>query len=147
MLHRRARPHSLSVSYPAFWLSSASSAITFTIVNALTRQRVCETKRITHWPVRASKYPPHNCYPTQISLALSPRVQSTTMANERPNQFGGVSRFGGPSRPGVARPPSSSTVGGSPSQGRAKQLGLGLGKGSGGLGKGKGGGKGLKRHM
>jgi histone H4 len=67
------------------------------------------------------------------------------MVNERPNQFGGTSRFGGPARPGVARAPSSSTMGVSPAQSRAKQLGLGLGKGSSGLGKGRG--KGLKRHM
>ncbi|KAH7395174.1 histone-fold-containing protein [Phaeosphaeria sp. MPI-PUGE-AT-0046c] len=66
------------------------------------------------------------------------------MANERPKQFTGVNRFGGGAiRPGFA--PSSSTVGGTPAQSRAQQLGLGLGRTSGGLGKGKG--KGLKRHM
>ncbi|OAL03879.1 histone-fold-containing protein [Phaeosphaeriaceae sp. SRC1lsM3a] len=67
------------------------------------------------------------------------------MVNERPKQFSGVSRFGGGAvRPGFAS--SSSTVGASPAQGRAQQLGLGLGKAAGGLGKGKGNG-GLKRHM
>lgn len=67
------------------------------------------------------------------------------MVNERPKQFGGVSRFGGPSRPGFVRPPasSSSTIAASPAQSRAQKLGLGLGKGSGGSGKEKS----LKRHM
>jgi len=70
--------------------------------------------------------------------------KDTIMVNERPKQFGGVNRFGGPVRPGFARPAASSgTVSASPSQARAQKLGLGLGKGSGGLGKGKG----LKRHM
>ncbi|KAH8728835.1 histone-fold-containing protein [Phaeosphaeriaceae sp. PMI808] len=68
------------------------------------------------------------------------------MVNERPKQFGGVNRFGGPSRLGIARPVSSATVSPSPgtlpAQSRANKLGLGLGKGAGGLGKVKG----LKRH-
>ncbi|KAF1919580.1 histone-fold-containing protein [Ampelomyces quisqualis] len=67
------------------------------------------------------------------------------MVNERPRQYVGANRFAGAPRPGFARPPSSSTVGGSPLQSRAAERGIGLGKGSGGLGKVKG--HGLKRHM
>ncbi|KAH4017938.1 histone H4 [Parastagonospora nodorum] len=109
---------------------------------------------------RKRVYAPVSCITlarAQVRLTLSPHLctitETTTklhrasMVNERPRQFSGVSRFAGPSRPGVPHPSSSATasLSGTPNQSRAKVLGLGLGKGSGGLGKGKG--KGLKRHM
>jgi hypothetical protein len=94
--------------------------------------------------VRASTRKRHALH-CEFQLEHQHNNTQDTMVNERPRQFGGVSRFGGPIRPGAAHPSSSATAAASPGQSRATQLGLGLGKGSGGLGKGKG--QGLKRHM
>lgn len=109
-------------------------------VNASTRRQAA-----SYWPVHRCVLWRRNtlCAITKTTINL----HRESMVNERPRQFGGVSRFTGPSRPGVAHPPSSATasLSGTPNQSRAKALGLDLGKGSGGLGKGKG--KGLKRHM
>ncbi|KAL5118123.1 hypothetical protein ACEQ8H_003958 [Pleosporales sp. CAS-2024a] len=72
------------------------------------------------------------------------------MVQERPRQFGGVSRFAGPSQSRFVRPQpyassATASAAATPAQNRAQTFGIGLGKGSGGLGRGKG--KGLKRHM
>ena len=114
------------------------------LIHLITRRNSDASERVT-FVVTGARAAQHR----HIFDSLPLPDLNNNMVNERPQQFGGSSRYGSAQRPGPARPQATgSTMSGSPSASRASKMGLGLGKGAGGLGKGKSIGKGgLKRHM
>jgi hypothetical protein len=130
---------------PRYYCPTSSSHINSP--NSARKTRHVQTRDVCRFAeARAVTTPPHLLL---LLLLLNSNTTSTShciMVNQRPQQFGGPSRFGGSSqRPGqTPQQATGSTVSASPLASRR----LGLGKGAGGLGKGKGvGNGGLKRHM